>query len=90
MQLVLIIAWKVMQRGSCYKTIVEKWLILFFPNMRRTIRGRYHKRSDAEGHLAILRRQVPGQAFILLFDSNPTEDDLTGIIGDIQTKTSRQ
>lgn len=55
-----------------YRERLVSWIVVqLFPDMQRVVRGRYYKRSDAEGHLAILQKQIPDQTFILIFDSTP-------------------
>ena len=44
-------------------TIVRK-----LPNMQRITVARLRNRSDAEGHLAILRRLIPHAEFVIVFD----------------------
>jgi hypothetical protein len=34
--------------------------------------GRFHRRSDAEGHLRFLRQQIPDGTFLIIFDCPPS------------------
>ena len=52
-------------------TYLEKlspWCIVrLLPNMQNQIVGRFRRRSDAEAHLQVLRRLIPGVSFTLIF-----------------------
>lgn len=45
------------------------WIVVqLLPKMQRIVRGRYRSRSDAEGHLTALQRQLPQYEFVMMFD----------------------
>ncbi|MGB5959773.1 MAG: hypothetical protein WBG73_03855 [Coleofasciculaceae cyanobacterium] len=49
------------------------WVIVrLLPNMQRLVVGRFRTRSDAEGHLQILRRLIPDVEMIVVFDVEET------------------
>ena len=52
-----------------YKAQLYPWCIIrLFPNMRTQIIGRFRNRSDAEGHLRILKRLMPNVPYQIMFD----------------------
>ena len=62
-----------------YKAQLYPWCIIRpFPNMRTQIVGRFRNRSDAEGHLRVLKRMIPSVAYQIMFDitleDSETED----------------
>lgn len=59
-----------------YKNQLYPWCIIrHFPNMQHRIVCRLRNRSDAEGHLQILRRLMPTLTFTIIFDITPEDDD---------------
>ena len=59
-----------------YKQQLFAWCIIRpFPNMRTQIVGRFRRRSDAEGHLRVLKQIIPGVPYEIMFDI--TKEDLT-------------
>ncbi len=59
-----------------YKAQLYPWCIIRpLPNMKSLIVGRFRRRSDAEGHLQILRRMIPAVAFQIMFDITPEDLD---------------
>ena len=59
-----------------YKAQLYPWCIIRpFPNMRTQIVGRFRNRSDAEGHLRILKRMIPTVAYQIMFDITPEDSD---------------
>jgi len=36
--------------------------------MERSIVGRFHSRSDADGHLRLIRQLIPNGQFVVIFD----------------------
>ena len=45
------------------------WIIVRqLPNFQRIIVGKFRTRSDAEGHLQVLRRMIPHARFEVVFD----------------------
>jgi hypothetical protein len=64
-----------------YKQQLFPWCIIRpFPNMRTQIVGRFRRRSDAEGHLQVLKQIIPGIPYEIMFDITPEDiesEDLT-------------
>jgi hypothetical protein len=59
-----------------YKHQLYPWCIIRqLPNMQRRVVCRLRNRSDAEGHLQVLRRLMPNLTFIIIFDITPEDDD---------------
>ncbi len=59
-----------------YKDQLYPWCIVhLLPNMQRRVVCRLRNRSDAEGHLQILRRLMPHLSFIIIFDLTPEPHD---------------
>lgn len=42
--------------------------VCLLPDMQRTIVGRFRTRTDADGHLRVLRQVMPDRGFIVVFD----------------------
>jgi hypothetical protein len=64
-----------------YKDKLNPWCIIRpVSNVQMRIVGRFRRRSDAEGHLEILKRMIPNVPFEIMFDIAPEhtqETDLT-------------
>lgn len=59
-----------------YKAQLYPWCIIRpFPNMRTQIVGRFRSRSDAEGHLRVLKRLMPNASYQIMFDIPPELSD---------------
>ena len=59
-----------------HKQQLFPWCIIRpLPNMRTQIVGRFRSRSDAEGHLQILRRLIPNASHSIIFDITPEDLD---------------
>jgi hypothetical protein len=59
-----------------YKAQLYPWCIIRpFPNMRTQIVGRFRNRSDAEGHLRILKRMIPNASYQIMFDITPEDSE---------------
>lgn len=57
-----------------YKAQLYPWCIIRpFPNMRVQIVGRFRNRSDAEGHLQVLKRLMPNVPYQIMFDITPED-----------------
>ncbi len=55
-----------------YKERLYPWAIArLFPNLQSSIVGRFRNRSDADGHLQILRQLIPDGQFVVIFDHQP-------------------
>lgn len=53
-----------------YRERLKPWVVarLLPNNLQWAIVGRYNNRSDADGHLQVLRRRVPKIQFKVVFD----------------------
>ncbi|MBD2563140.1 MULTISPECIES: hypothetical protein [Nostoc] len=52
-----------------YLERLSPWCIVrLLPNMQNQIVARCRRRSDAEAHLQVLRRLIPGVSFTLIFN----------------------
>lgn len=52
-----------------YKERLNCWLLVrLLPNMQRVTVAQYRSRSDADGHLEILRRLMPNAEFVVMFN----------------------
>ncbi|BAZ00158.1 hypothetical protein NIES37_41420 [Tolypothrix tenuis PCC 7101] len=64
-------------------TYLEKlnpWCIVrLLPNMQNQIVARFRRRSDAEAHLQVLRRLIPGVSFTIIFNVGLEQQDLTAV-----------
>jgi hypothetical protein len=59
-----------------YKHQLYPWCIICqLPNMQNRIVCRLRNRSDAEGHLQVLRRLMPTLRFTIIFDLTPEDDN---------------
>jgi hypothetical protein len=51
-----------------YADRLKYWAIVrLLPTQRWVILARFHRRSDAEGHLRFLRRQMPNVVLAIVF-----------------------
>jgi hypothetical protein len=54
-----------------YKQCLKSWAVARqLPNLQWLIIGRYRSRSDADGHLQLLRQRVPNLQFKVVFDQS--------------------
>ena len=52
-----------------YKERLNPWLVVrLLPNMQRLTVGQFRNRSDADGHLQILRRLIPNAKYVVMFN----------------------
>ncbi len=52
-----------------YRERLNPWvLVRLLPNMKRVTVGQFRSRSDADGHLVILRRLIPHAEFVVMFN----------------------
>ncbi len=52
-----------------YRDRLNHWAVIrLLPNVQRLVVARFHKRSDADGHAAALKRLVPNGIYIVIFD----------------------
>ncbi|NEO74828.1 MAG: hypothetical protein F6J99_00525 [Moorea sp. SIO4G3] len=60
-----------------YSQRLYPWaLIRLLPLMQRMVVRRFRNRSDAEGHLQALKRLMPDEKFIIIFDlGDPIDGD---------------
>ncbi|MFB2976391.1 hypothetical protein [Microseira sp. BLCC-F43] len=58
-----------------YKERLNAWvLVRLLPNMQRVTVGQFRNRSDADGHLEILRRLIPNATFVVMFNADLHRD----------------
>ncbi len=67
---------------NTYKTSLFNWAIFRFVNCKPIAVGRFRSRSDAEGHLQVLRRLIPGVEFAIAFTPPESGDSLTEMLRD--------
>jgi len=54
-----------------YRERLNPWvLVRLLPNMQRLTVGQFRSRSDADGHLQILRRLIPNAKFVVMFNAD--------------------
>jgi hypothetical protein len=52
-----------------YRESLKPWIVVrLLPSLQWAIVGRYRSRSDADGHLQLLRQRVPKIEFKVVFD----------------------
>jgi hypothetical protein len=52
-----------------YKDSLKPWAVTrLLSNLQWVIIGRYRSRSDADGHLQLLRQRIPNVEFKVVFD----------------------
>jgi len=52
-----------------YRDSLNCWLVVrLLPNLQRKVVARCRTRSDADGHLRVLRRLMPDAEFTVVFD----------------------
>jgi hypothetical protein len=52
-----------------YKERLNSWAVArLLPDMQRVIVARFRSRSDADGHLQLLRQLIPDGCFVVVFD----------------------
>ena len=57
-----------------YRERLNLWVVVrLLPNMQRVIVGQYRNRSDADGHLEIIRRLMPNAQFVVMFNPELTQ-----------------
>jgi hypothetical protein len=63
-----------------YRERLNPWvLVRLLPNMQRVTVGQYRNRSDADGHLQIIRRLMPNAEFEVMFNPDlpqPKQSDI--------------
>jgi hypothetical protein len=58
-----------------YKESLKPWAVArLLPNGKWEMIGRYHSRSEADGHLQLLLQQVPSQEFSVIFDVHKSQN----------------
>ena len=59
-----------------YRDKLNPWCIIRpVSHVQMRIVGRFRRRSDAEGHLEILKRMMPNVPFEIMFDHAPEDTD---------------
>jgi hypothetical protein len=58
-----------MESIMAYRERITPWVVVrLLPGMQRILVGRFRSRSDADGHLKVLRSQIPRAEFVVMFD----------------------
>jgi hypothetical protein len=59
------------RQTQTYRTALAPWVVIrWYSPTQRVIIGRFRSRSDADGHLAVLRRLMPDANLQIIFDMN--------------------
>ncbi len=62
-----------------YSERLHPWvLVRLLPNMQRLTVGQFRNRSDADGHLEILRRLIPNAKFVVMFNIDAVQPQPAG------------
>jgi hypothetical protein len=56
------------RQTKAYRTALAPWTVVRCLSSERIVIGRFRSRSDADGHLAVLRRQMPEDDLQVIFD----------------------
>ncbi|GAB1538228.1 hypothetical protein NUACC21_08860 [Scytonema sp. NUACC21] len=57
------------RQTKAYRTALAPWVVIrLLSPTQQTIVGRFRSRSDADGHLAVLRRLMPDAELRVIFD----------------------
>lgn len=59
-------------------------IVRHLPNFQRIVVDRYHRRSDADGHLKILQQKVPDAEFELVFDVGDRSSQERSLLVDLR------
>lgn len=52
-----------------YRETLHPWIVVqLLPKMQRVVRGRFRRESEADGHLRVLRQNIPKSDFVVMFD----------------------
>jgi hypothetical protein len=55
--------------GKTYQTLLKPWAVIrWLSPIQRTVVVRFRSRSDADGHVSILRQLMPHAQFEVIFD----------------------
>lgn len=59
-----------------YLERLSPWCIVkLLPNMQRATVGRFRRRNDAQDHMQLLSRLIPGVTFTIIFDPGLARQD---------------
>ena len=59
-----------------YLNQLYPWCIIKpLPNLQRLIVARFRRRNEAEAHLQVIRRLMPGITYTIIFDPMPERDE---------------
>ena len=70
-----------------YKDKLNPWCIIRpVSNVQMRIVGRFRRRSDAEGHLQVLKRMIPNVPFEIMFDMATADTNPEDLLGERSTE----
>jgi len=59
-----------------YEERLKHWaLVRLLPTQQWVVVGRFHRRSDAEGHCQFLQHRMPNESFKVVFDLPESDRD---------------
>lgn len=62
-----------------YQERLKHWAVVrLLPTQQWVVMGRFHRRSDAEGHCQFWRQQMPHTEFKVVFEAVREEGDRSG------------
>jgi len=63
-----------------YKDRLSSWVVVrLLPNMQRVTVAQFRSRSDADGHLEIIRRLIPDGEFLVMFNPGLTASQISDL-----------
>ncbi len=74
-----------------YAERLHPWVVVrLLPKMQRVIVARFRKRSDAEGHMQALKRLMPDDQFVIIFDIGEPISVICAVLGVPPTRALHQ
>lgn len=62
-------------KGSGRRLAIDPWCVVrMLPNSQRFVAARFHRRSDADGYLQVLRRLLPMAQYEIVFEAIAPEE----------------
>lgn len=57
-------------KGAGRRLAIDPWCVVrLLPNSQRFVAARFHRRSDADGYLQVLRRLLPTARYEIVFEA---------------------